>query len=244
MLPVFITKLTNSLCTDTLGMKKKNYICAKFLKLMENKIIKRVAAALVLLFASLIVTPSANAEFRYGPTAGVDFTNLKFKQDLIAVDQAIGGSAGIMAEMMFPGIGFGIDFGVIYQLRGATLHLDDRLMWSSQGFGAPRTMLHYVTIPFHLRFKYTNLGGLEETIAPLAFVGQNFGFLAGHNKISALKYAGGDVGIDFGLGVELFKKFQITGSYHLGATYALKTKILTDFSAQNRLWQVSVAWLF
>lgn len=193
---------------------------------------------------SLMIPAKALAEFRYGPTIGATFSNLHFKQDLITVDKSAGFSAGITGEMMFPGIGFGIDIGLAYEQRGASLHLGEALMWSSQGYGTERFYLHYIAIPLHLRFKYTRLNGFEDKIAPFAYAGPTFGFLAGHSKIDALEYAAGTVGIEFGLGAELFKNWQVSASYNLGMTYALKAKILTDFSAQNRVWAVRVAYFF
>lgn len=186
----------------------------------------------------------AKAQFRYGPTVGVDITSLHFRQDLITIDNALGYSAGITAEMMFPGIGFGLDLSAVYSLRGAKLSMGEKLMWEWQGYGTERTKLHYLSIPIHLRYKYTRLNGLEEKIAPFAFAGPNFGFLVGHNKIEALEYAGGEVGVDVGVGVELLEKIQVSCGYTWGMTYALKAKILTDYSARNRAWMVRAAWLF
>ena len=47
-----------------------------------------------------------------------------------------------------------------------------------------------------------------------------------------------------GGGVELWRNWQVTLSYTWGMTYALKTKLLDDFSARNRHWTVRVAYLF
>lgn len=194
--------------------------------------------------AGLMTPVAANAQFRYGPTVGVTITNLHFKQDLMTVDQSVGYSAGITGEMMFPGLGFGVDVGLAYEQRGASLHMGEKQMWQSQGLGTERAYLHYLTIPLHLRFKYTRLNGLEDKIAPLAYAGPTFGFLVGHSKNPALEYSAGTVSLEFGLGAELWKKWQVSASYTLGATYALKAKILTDYSAQNRVWAVRVAYLF
>ncbi len=193
---------------------------------------------------SLFGASDTKAQFRYGPAAGVDLTTLKYKQDLFTIDKSVGYSAGIAAEMMFPGIGFGIDFGLLYEQKGATLNLSERELWNWQKAGNPRSYLHYVSIPLHLRFKYTRLGGLEDIIAPFAFAGPSFGFLVGHSDVPALEYAGGDVGVDVGLGFEIKQHFQISGSYTWGMTYAQKLKILTDCSAKNRMWMVRFAWLF
>ncbi|MDE7135392.1 MAG: hypothetical protein K2N91_02065, partial [Muribaculaceae bacterium] len=112
--------------------------------------------------AILLAATSASAQFRWGASAGVVNSTLKFKQDLFAVDHAMGATAGIQGEMIFPGIGFGIDVGLNYTLRGARLHLGEKEIWASQGYGDPRLMLHDIDIPINLRFKWTRLQGLED----------------------------------------------------------------------------------
>lgn len=193
---------------------------------------------------SLLMTVPAAAQFRYGPLVSLDITNLKFKQPLVDVSQSVGFSAGIMGEMMFPGIGFGLDLGLRYQQRGATVNLGEKLIWSSQGYGRERVYLHDIDIPIHLKFKWTRLNGLENYVAPFAYGGPTFSILAAHNKIDAFKFAGGGLGLTAGIGVELFTRWQLSGSYTWGMTYALKTELLTNYSARSNTWDIRVAYLF
>lgn len=205
----------------------------------------RKIAALIIVLCSLAAAVPASAQFRYGPTVGVAMTDLRFKQDLFKVDKTVGYSAGIAAEMMFPGIGFGIDFGLFYENRGAKLHLGEKEMWASQGLGTENMRLHSIVLPLHLRFKYTRLNGFEDTLAPFVYAGPSFGFIAGHSKVGdVMDYAGADLGIDFGVGAEIFRNWQVSASYTMGMTYALKAKILTNFSARNSIWALRVAYLF
>lgn len=215
---------------------------------------KKILLALVALLLVAGLENKAAAQFRYGPTAGLTVSNLHFKQDLFSLDPAVGYSGGIMAEMIFPGLGFGIDFGAMYEQRGAVMHLGEKKMWASQGYGTERQYLHYLEIPLHLRFKYTNLNGLEEFVAPFVFGGPDFGFLLGKNKLGpehkpdfkkrAVEYAGGQIGLSVGGGVELYKHWQVSLSYTWGVTYALKMAVLSNDSGQNRTWNVRVAYLF
>ncbi len=214
---------------------------------MKHKLISPVVRTALVAAVIMVAAfaPKASAQFRYGPTVGISLTNLNFKQpEIMTVDKTIGYSAGIAAEMMFPGIGFGIDLGLYYEQRGAKLHMGERLIWSSQGLGTERAALHYLALPIHLRFKYTRMNGFEEKIAPIAFAGPTFGFLVGHSKNPALDYAGGYLGLEFGLGAEILQRWQVTASYNLGVTYALKAKLLTNYSARNRSWNLRVAYLF
>ncbi|MGM9847625.1 MAG: porin family protein [Muribaculaceae bacterium] len=199
---------------------------------------------LAILFVASFIAFDASAQFRYGPTLGVDFTTLKFKQDLFTVDQSVGYQAGIQGEMMFPGIGFGVDIGAMYEQRGATLNLGEKKVWSSQGYGSHRSYLHYLSIPINLRFKWTRMNGLEDYIAPYVFGGPNISFMLAHSSIDALDYTTADLGLQVGFGFEVLKRWQIQASYDWGMTYCVKTKILDDHSAKNRTWSVRVVRFF
>lgn len=207
---------------------------------------KRSLTALLIAVLAIFVSSTAGAQMRWGATAGVNINSMKFKQDLFSVSSAVGESAGIRGEMMFPGIGFGIELGLYYQQQGATLHLADKpnIIWSSQGYGDERVYLHNISIPFNLKFKWTRMQGLEDYIAPFVFGGPILQIQAGHSKCDALKYSGGDVELCAGVGVELLKRWQIAGSYIWGMTYALKTAQLFDLSARNRTWDVKITYFF
>lgn len=210
---------------------------------------KRIVVALVVLLSILTGGVAADAQMRRAVTAGVNITSMKFKQDLISIDNGVGYTAGVMGELMFPGIGFGLDIGAMYEQRGATLALGQREIWASQGYGNERVYLHYLLIPVHFRFKYTNLGGIEEFVAPFVYGGPEFGLQVGHGSIkrngqSAIKYSGGDLGLTVGFGVEIKERWQLSGSYTWGMTYALKTKLLEDFSARTNTWNVRLAYFF
>ncbi|MDE5744080.1 MAG: PorT family protein [Paramuribaculum sp.] len=204
---------------------------------------KKIIFAFVAVFA-LAAAPAAKAQFRYGPMAGVSLTSLKFKQDLVSIDQTVGFSAGVIAEMMFPGIGFGIDLGLYFDERGANMNLGERTMWQTQGYGKEHIALHYVALPVHLRFKYTNLNGFEDILAPFAFAGPTFGIRLANSKVKAMEYSGGDLGLEFGIGGEILKRWQVSASYNMGMTYVTKAKILTNYSARSTEWSLRVAYLF
>lgn len=207
---------------------------------MKLKLLSLAALVAILLGAAT----QASAQVRIGPTVGAVASDLHFKQDLFTVDQAIGYSAGLAGEMMFPGIGFGLDFGLIYEQRGAIMHLGEKKMWASQGYGTERSYLHYLDIPVHLRFKFTNLNGMEEVVAPIVFAGPDFGFLLAHNKLEAMEYPAGQIGLTVGAGAEIHRHWQVTASYTWGVTYCMKAAILSNLSAQNRTWNLRVAYLF
>lgn len=205
---------------------------------------KRKLVSTIILMAALLLPLSSNAQFRRSVVAGVNINDLVFKQDLVGVSSMVGAQAGVEGELMFPGIGFGLSFGLMYNQLGGQVNLGEKKIWASEGYGNEKLYLHNITIPLHLRFKWTRLNGFEDTLAPLIFGGPEFSILAGHSKCDAIKWAGGDLSLTAGIGAEIFKKWQVTASYTWGMTYSLKTKLLDDYSARQRHWAVRVAYFF
>jgi hypothetical protein len=205
---------------------------------------KKTIVSLVVLCMAFLSSGVAMAQGRWGVTLGADLTNLVFDQKLFKVNYNVGVTAGVTGELMMPGIGFGFDAAVLYTQRGAGLHLGDKPLWASQGYGKENCMLHYLEIPIHFKFKYKNLDGFENTLMPIIFVGPEFSFLMGHNDLKAMNYPGGEFGLDVGLGAEIFRKFQVNASYTWGLSYCIKTKQLDDFIGKNRTWKLTCTYFF
>lgn len=205
---------------------------------------KKILTAILLAVIALSVPTTTNARMRWAATAGVTVNDMTFKQTLVPVSHAVGYTAGITGENIFPGIGIGIEVGLLYNQQSAKIDLGSREVWSSLGYGNEHLMIHCIQIPVYLRWKWTRLNGLEDKIAPLIFGGPQFNIQAGHTNGSAFEFSHGDLGLTAGLGVELWKRWQVTGSYTWGMTYSMKTKLLDDFSAQSRQWTVKVAYFF
>ncbi len=202
--------------------------------------LKKILAALILLSAAF----GASAEFRWGPTAGINISKLHFRDNLFGVDPSVGPEIGVIGELMIPGIGFGVDFGLNWSMIGSKLHLGDRPVWSLDGYGTEQCYTHCINIPVNLRFKYTNLMGVERYVAPFVYGGPVFSINAGHSNLNAIKFSGGSIMAQVGIGVELFTKFQLSGGYYWGLTYQLKTAKLDNLSARPQGWLVRATYLF
>lgn len=198
---------------------------------------------LVLVLIAILFGLGANAELRWGPTASVNFNTLHWKEPLLETHLRAGFDAGIMTEIMIPGIGFGVDVGLTYGMRNAKVNFGEWQVWNSDGYGNENVTLHTVNIPLHLRFKYTRLEGLEETIAPLAYVGPVFTFNAAGN-CKALEQPAGTVSLDFGIGCELFQKLQVSVGYLWGLSYSTRTVKLENLSARADGFRVNFAYFF
>ncbi|MFI3239780.1 MAG: outer membrane beta-barrel protein [Bacteroidales bacterium] len=205
---------------------------------------KKIILGIIVAVVSLIATPSITAQVRYGAVAGINVSSLHFNQDILEVNPSVGYTMGVFSELIFPGIGFGVDGSLLYTKRGGQLLMGDWPVWSSQGYGTESCQIHYIDIPINLRFKYTDLNGLEDTFAPFAYVGPQLSFQIGHSDIPALEFPFGTFGLNFGLGCELFQQVQVSIAYELGISYTVRTTELDDYSAENRVWKLTAVYLF
>ncbi len=198
----------------------------------------------IIALAALLIGIAANAQFRWGPTLGINISEYGFKQKLLKVDQSCGFEAGVQSELMFPGIGIGLDMGLNYSLHGAKLHMGEYEVWATDGYGTEQSWIHTIQIPVSLKFKYTRLNGLEEKIAPFVYGGPVFSLTVGHNNLKALEYPAGCIMLQCGLGAELYKNFQLSAGYIWAMTYEVRTRKLDNYSAKSRGWRVRLTYLF
>ncbi|MDE6484904.1 MAG: PorT family protein [Duncaniella sp.] len=205
---------------------------------------KRIFFILIIAVAVMAGAPKAQAQFRWGATAGATLTTLDFSQDLFKVSSHAGATAGVKGELMFPGIGFGIEFGALYEMRGAGMNIGEKLIWSSQGYGKIDSYLQYLDIPLHLKFKWTRMDGFEDYLAPFVQGGPELNILLGHNHNAPLDYNAVGLGLTAGGGVELYKRWQVGVFYSWGMTNAVSMPILNDFNARNRTWNFRVTYFF
>lgn len=201
---------------------------------------KRILA----IFLLGIITISVSAKFRYGPTAGVTFTDMHWKQHLVQNELLTGFNVGIMGELMIPGIGFGIDFAVKYNMRGGRVHFGDQYIWSSQGYGTENMWFHTLQVPVNLRFKWTKMQGIENYIAPIVFGGPVFNFNCAISDLPILEHPGASVALQCGIGAEIYKRYQITAGYSWDMTYDVRTRQLDNFSARVEGWFLNLAVFF
>lgn len=214
---------------------------------------KKLSFIIVALMA-LAGALQSSAQMRWGATAGIDITNMKwsqksFRNEPFKSTKSLGYTAGIIGEYEIPGIGFGIDLGLQYAQRGASFNMGDFEIWNSDGYGNERSYLHYLDIPIHLRFKYSNLNGFERKLCPFVFVGPELSILLAHNKLEkngepAFDYKPVQLGLAVGVGVEIRRNWQLTGSYTWDMTGTMNATKLDNFDSHNRTWKVALTYFF
>lgn len=199
----------------------------------------------ILIIALIILSSlTASAEFRWGPTAGVNFSTLSWKQNLVPTSMRTGFDAGIAGEVMIPGIGFGIDMALRYNMHGAHVKFGDFKIWAIDGIKNQNVWLHTLEVPLNLKFKWTRMNGFERTLAPFIYGGPVFNFTLTTNDAPALEHPLGYVAVQVGAGVELFEHFQISGGYSWGVSYQVRTIKLDNYSAQPRGGFIQLSYFF
>ena len=198
----------------------------------------------VLAVVALLVSFGASAELRWGPTASVNFNTFHWKEPLLETHMRTGFDAGIMTEIMIPGIGFGVDFALKYAMHGAKVNFGEKTVWAADGYGNENVTLQTLQIPLNLRFKWTRMNGAERIAAPFVYGGPVFTFNLATSNLDCIEHPEGSFALQCGIGGEFFEHLQLSVGYLWGLSYDLRTVKLDNFSAQNRGWQVNLAWLF
>ena len=208
--------------------------------------IKHIKSILVIVMLLATLCAQAQPQRRWGITVGGNYNEIHFKQsDIFQSDRMFGPSVGITGDMMIPGIGFGVDGSILYTMRQGKVHFGDKIAWSSLGIENQTVRLHYIDVPLNLKFRYSNLGGLESTLMPFIYAGPTFSFLAGHNNVDdALEYTTVNVLLHAGIGVELFNKVQLSGGFSFSVGQNLRTKLLDEHVAKHRTWFVQATYFF
>ena len=204
------------------------------------KKIALLIAALALLTAS---TAMAQTTSRWGITAGANFNEVHFKQtDIVPAKRAWGPQLGVTGEINFSGIGFGVEGGLLYTLKQGKVNYGERTAWSTLGAGNEKLSMHYLDVPLHLKFKWHRLGGFENTLMPLLYVGPQFSFLMHGNHGELNKYSPVSVYLDMGIGCELMERVQLRGGYNFSIGQSFHTKLLDENVAKNRTWYFNVTY--
>lgn len=200
---------------------------------------------LLLLATVTFMVMQSQTTTRWGATLGANYNTVHFKQsDIMKVDAGFGPIAGLTGEMNIPGIGFAVDLSLLYSMRTSKLHLGDRKVWSSLGYGNETCMMHYIDIPLTLKLKYNRLNGLEDKFKPMVYFGPVFSIIAGKNLTDVLSYTSVSVMLRAGLGMELCNRWQLSAAYSFSVGNTLRTQLLEENYAKNRCWSLTLSYYF
>jgi len=164
----------------------------------------------VLIFAALLTVSTVGAQVRFGVKGGVNLSNAKFDGGATLKSENIAGYyLGPSLEAMLGRGGLGLDLALLYSRKG----------FDSDEYNTVANS--YLEVPVNLKFKL----GLP-LVNPYVIAGPYIDFCVGGKKAwdtvkdleTQLKTKSFGAGLNFGLGVELFSKFQVGLNYSMALT--------------------------
>ncbi len=184
----------------------------------------------------------ANAQFRFGVKAGLNMNSLHLNslENNFNKDNHCGYTLGVMTEFQVPIIGLAFDLSAMYTRMNSDL---DAKAPEEENVSYNKNFLE---IPLNLKYKI-GLPIVGSIITPYVFTGPSFAIKLDKNSIDAIKTKTCQVAWNVGLGVELIKHLQISGSYGFGMNNVAKFTGLVNtetVKVKNNYWTVTAAWLF
>lgn len=226
---------------------------------------------LLALISCLIVTIPASAQVRLGIKVGTNlpkntFEDLNYNIDVAGVKQSLslknstGFFVGPTLDVKVPILGLGFDAGLNYSLRRVTMEYENSLLDMHEN---KTNSQHMLEIPINLKYTFSvgNLLGIYAAVGPaFSFNLNKNSFWDDMSEIAGgvISSEGGkyvrntaEVSINAGVGVILLNHLQVGVNYNWGLTDDAKASG-EDFvnaawngkAVKNRMWQVSLAYLF
>lgn len=202
---------------------------------------KRILVALV---ALVLTAGVAGAQVRFGIKAGANFNKLSMKNgQVIDPKNSCGFNAGVMGEFTVPIVGLNFDAALMYsRMNNAISNKYDsnasNVLKADMDWGK-----NFLEIPINIKYKF-QIPMVSSIVAPYIFTGPTFAFKLDKTLMDRTFQSTWNIGI----GVELIRHLQISGSYGFGMNNVLKTDGVNATSKQlkayNNYWTVSAAWLF
>lgn len=211
------------------------------------KTLKGIIIALVAMLASF---GSAQAGIiNFGIKAGMNVNKLSFNQDMLKSSNSVGWTAGVMADIHIPLLGFGADVSAMYaRMNNSTDITNTQTNASGNGedFGK-----NFIEIPVNIKYTFT-LPVVGNAMKPYIFTGPNFAFKLDKNTIDAMKSKTFQLAWNVGIGFEFFNHLQVGASYGFGCNNVVDftnkiadTSVNTvDSKVKNNYWTVTAAYVF
>ena len=207
---------------------------------------KSLKRFLVLALVAIVAVGSAQAQFRFGIKAGLNLNKLHFTEDFVEKNitstNGCGWTAGVMTEFQIPVIGLCFDASLMY----TRMNSDAKEVVEGEEYRSKSN--NFFNIPINIKYKI-GLPVVSNIITPYIFTGPDFAFKIG-GKNDVFKTKPFQAAWNVGIGLELVRHLQISGSYGFGMNNALKLynpmggTVSDDIKAKNNYWTISAAYLF
>lgn len=199
------------------------------------KIYKKIILTLLVAFCGMGI---ANAQLRFGVKAGLNLNSLHLSnlEKNFHDDNKCGYTLGVMTEFQVPVIGLCFDLSAMYTRMNSEIDAPEgeKVAYNK----------NFLEIPLNLKYKF-GLPVIGSVFTPYLFTGPSFAFKLDKNTGDALKTKSCQVAWNVGLGFELIRHLQISGSYGFGINNIADHWVNTeDAKVKNNYWTVTAAWLF
>ena len=204
----------------------------------------------ILLLVAVLGAFGAQAQIRFGIKAGANFNKIHFSdvESSFQPDNSCGWNAGVMTEFTVPIVGLCFDASLLYSRMNNAISSDFNkevadALDSDMSYGK-----NFLEIPINIKYKF-GIPVIGSIIKPFIYTGPSFAFKLDKSIMDKTFQCAWNIGI----GVELIKHLQISGSYGFGINNVAKEVMknvdpnfgdVEKIKAKNNYWTVSAAWLF
>ena len=215
--------------------------------------------------ASILVAPMAQAELRFGLKAGANISNFIVEDGTTKIDFTNASLAnftgGAMLEWIIWG-GLGFDAGVMYTAKGTEYKVGDD--WASDIYAEllgtetlMKATVHYIEVPINLKYRL-EIPVVKDIIIPFVYAGPSFAFKVGQDitfgtnilKDTKVDFSNVDYALNVGFGVELIKHLNVAAQYGWGLGKVADTDMevlgqkIEGLDMKSGVWTVTVGWMF
>lgn len=208
---------------------------------------KKMFIAVAVATLSLFAFSTADAQLRWGIKGGANFSSASFDKEKMVNEQLKGFHLGPTVELQLGSIPLAIEGSLLFSQRGVNFKETGAL---EIGKGFLKT--NYIEIPLKAKLYFT----LVPSVRVFLSAGPSFDFFLSHNMQESVKTSLKDfeakrfgIGLNAGLGVELFKFLQLSAAYKapLANDYKFKSvkSAAEDYiNAKNKGFSLTATVLF
>jgi hypothetical protein len=191
---------------------------------------KKIFKLLFIVACLFGLTIPAGAQIGFGVKGGLNLASAPSTNVKETTKGSTGFFIGPMAELTIPIIGIGVDGALLYSQKGSKI---DGESATQQG----------IEVPINLKYSV----GLGSIASVFVAAGPDFYFNLKSNselnKDFKTNYQAAELGFNLGAGVKALGHLQVGVNYTIPVSSAKLIEATTG-SYKNKVWQVSVAYLF
>ncbi|KAA6338747.1 hypothetical protein EZS27_013271 [termite gut metagenome] len=199
---------------------------------------KKIVSLLFISVCLFGMAMPADAQIGFGVKGGLNLAGTPSTDFKDATEGSTGFFIGPMVELTVPFIGIGVDGALLYSQKGSKI-------------GGESATQQGVEVPINLKYSV----GLGSIASVFVAAGPDFYFnLKSKTDLKELKkidYKAAELGINIGAGIKALGHLQVGLNYNIPVSSAklIEKAIGTELpfsssSYKNKVWQVSIAYLF